>query len=373
LWATCSMSSNPSTAPAKKGKKKNNKKPKAKPQTAQPAAVEKKQTAAPKAAEQPAAVSNANGVVTAPAQPTVQPVTANGEVKAVAAGAAGSEPVPVPNVTSKLSEKEQAKLQAQLGNMQKVAATLFVLGAENETKEWQLAKKETDLKQVPTCYFKNCTNGKYTIGANHRTVKVLIEGCKNTTFTFDGDILTRTVEVWRCEGCQFNINTQVKTLQLDLSSNMQLRYKEKDHFGSIVWAAADELQLSFADAKQHDLRTGFKEMVQAHPDSKKDLDQFIIRFVDDKLLPERCIRLKNGFLSTEREALDWEKRNEVKKQQYLDDFFKNSGVHLKKAKDATKKVSPNAECPCGSGKKHKKCCMNKKELSGTEEPKKAVV
>jgi len=347
-----------STAPVKKGKRKNKKPkaaPQANPQNGGQTVAESKQTAAagqptPAKPAQPAAASNANGVTPQPAPQPAQPA-ASGEVKADSAD--DGKTVPVPNVTSKLSDKEQARLQAQLGNMQKVAATLFVLGAENETKEWQLAKKETDLKQVPTCYFKNCTGGKYTIGSNHRTTKVLIEGCKNTVFTIDGEILTRTIEVWRCEGCQFNFNTQVKTLQLDLSTNMDVRYKEKEHFGSVVWAAADELSLSFADAKHHDLRTGFKEMLVAHPDSKKELDQFIIRFVEDKLLPERCIRLKNGFLSTEREALDWEKRNETKKQQYLDEFFKSAGIHLKKAKDASKKTSPNDVCPCGSGKKFK--------------------
>ena len=33
---------------------------------------------------------------------------------------------------------------------------------------------------------------------------------------------------------------------------------------------------------------------------------------------------------------------------------------------ATKKAGPNDPCPCGSGKKYKKCCMQKDKASGME-------
>ena len=32
-------------------------------------------------------------------------------------------------------------------------------------------------------------------------------------------------------------------------------------------------------------------------------------------------------------------------------------------RNAAKKVGPNDPCPCGSGKKYKKCCMQKEKLS----------
>ena len=34
---------------------------------------------------------------------------------------------------------------------------------------------------------------------------------------------------------------------------------------------------------------------------------------------------------------------------------------------AAKKVGPNDPCPCGSGKKYKKCCMQKDKASGMEQ------
>lgn len=66
--------------------------------------------------------------------------------------------------------------------------------------------------------------------------------------------------------------------------------------------------------------------------------------------------MKNGFLSTEREAVEWEKRNEIKKTAYVEEFLKSAGVHLNKSKGG-KKVQPNEPCSCGSGKKFKKCTL----------------
>jgi hypothetical protein len=72
--------------------------------------------------------------------------------------------------------------------------------------------------------------------------------------------------------------------------------------------------------------------------------------------------LANGFLSTDREATDWEKRNTIKKDAYVQDFLKEAGLTLNKSEK--KKVPPNDPCPCGSGTKYKRCCMNKIELTG---------
>jgi len=41
-----------------------------------------------------------------------------------------------------------------------------------------------------------------------------------------------------------------------------------------------------------------------------------------------------------------------------------SKTAVKKApvRNAAKKVGPNDPCPCGSGKKYKKCCMQKEKM-----------
>ena len=40
-----------------------------------------------------------------------------------------------------------------------------------------------------------------------------------------------------------------------------------------------------------------------------------------------------------------------------------SQVKQTPVRTAAKKVGPNDPCPCGSGKKYKKCCMQKDKLS----------
>jgi preprotein translocase subunit SecA len=39
-----------------------------------------------------------------------------------------------------------------------------------------------------------------------------------------------------------------------------------------------------------------------------------------------------------------------------------SAVKKQPVRNAAKKVGPNDPCPCGSGKKYKKCCMQKDKI-----------
>jgi len=41
----------------------------------------------------------------------------------------------------------------------------------------------------------------------------------------------------------------------------------------------------------------------------------------------------------------------------------NSPVKRQPVRNAAKKVGPNDPCPCGSGKKYKKCCMQKDKMA----------
>lgn len=41
-----------------------------------------------------------------------------------------------------------------------------------------------------------------------------------------------------------------------------------------------QLMAACAVCAEHDLKTGFKEMLKEHPDSHKDVDQFIVRFLE---------------------------------------------------------------------------------------------
>ena len=43
-----------------------------------------------------------------------------------------------------------------------------------------------------------------------------------------------------------------------------------------------------------------------------------------------------------------------------------TAVKKQPVRNAEKKVGPNDPCPCGSGKKYKKCCMQKDKAAGLE-------
>lgn len=73
------------------------------------------------------------------------------------------------------------------------------------------------------------------------------------------------------------------------------------------------------------------------------------------LRSEKVIRLRNGFPSTKREDDEHDRREEAA----LQGLAERMGVTLnRKADTIGKKCKPNDPCPCGSGKKFKKCCWN---------------
>jgi len=271
-------------------------------------------------------------------------------------------PVTVPNVTPKMDPKEQAKLQAMFGNLQKQHAHFFVdeVGKESRLED-DPESTGLDLKKVPSVYFKNCKNGSYVL--NRRVTKVLIERCENVTVTLNGNILTNTMEIWNCKNFTLKLNNEVRTLQLDMLSDIKIEFSKLAYMGALIWNQMENLSVSFRDKKELDFKTGFAEMKKKYPDSVFETDQFIIRYIEGEILQERCVRLKNGYLSTEREAIDWDKRNIIKRDAYVQSFLKEAGIHLKKA-PGSDEVSRNAKCACGSGKKFKRCCQGKKTVTG---------
>jgi len=136
--------------------------------------------------------------------------------------------VTVPNVAPKMDPKEQAKLQAMFGNLQKQHAHFFL---DEEGKDSRLEKDEDtaglDLKKVPSVYFKNCKNGNYVL--NRRVTKVLIERCENVTVTVNENILTNTLELWNCKNFTLKLNNEVRTLQLDMLSDIKIDFGKLNH------------------------------------------------------------------------------------------------------------------------------------------------
>ena len=294
----------------------------------------------------------------------------------------------------KLDPKEQARMEAMMANLNAQASQFitketdqsYTLPRHGEGE--QLEGGALNLKAIPTLYFKGCRGCAYTV--DHRTVKVLIEDCQDCSFTLNNSILTSSqthsaahsrvthcrpclcahtlsafpsllcflfpllpsaLEAWKCRNLQLTSAHQIKTMQLDLSHTVQLTLPSLSDFGTIVHNSVEQLSLTFRDTPEHSTTSGYSHLLPLYPDSNLITDQFIVRLHEGALLHERCIRLNNGFLSTEREAVEWERKNELAKERYVERFLKEGGITIKRK--AEKKVAPNDPCPCESGKKYK--------------------
>ena len=117
-------------------------------------------------------------------------------------------------------------------------------------------------------------------------------------------MLTETVEIWHCNGCELVINVPISTVQVDMCHDLVVRFPSKENFKSVVWAGAHNLRLIVGDEELvSDVAQG-----ESISNYREDFDQFIIRYVDGKLKQELVVRLENGFPTTDREADDWDAR-----------------------------------------------------------------
>lgn len=240
--------------------------------------------------------------------------------------------------------KEVQKLQAMMGSNKQQEAK-FVLNEENQTK----VLGEDSHSGQATIYIKGCKDSTYTIDS--LCTKVLVESCTNVKVTLNKKIITNMVDVYKCENVDLIINTDVGTLQADVCKKLNVQIQSKNLFKTLVWQAVHDLSLSFDDAPEHKLLTGFNEMKSQYPNIVEDIDQFITRFHKDKLLTEQIVRLKNGYPTTEREAAEFDRKQE----EAIQKLAAEAGITISKKKPTGPKVKPNDPCTCGSGKKYKKC------------------
>jgi len=159
------------------------------------------------------------------------------------------------------------------------------------------------------------------------------------------------MEIWKCNDVSLNVNTNVGTFQVDLCKKLSIYMKDTELFKQLVWAGAHDLSLTFANSEEHKLITGFNEMKTQYPNLDERIDQFITRFVKGSLLTEQIVRLKNGYPTTEREAAEFD----AKQEEMLQKLAKEAGITIGRKKPTTPKLKPNDPCHCGSNKKFKKC------------------
>jgi hypothetical protein len=175
-------------------------------------------------------------------------------------------------------------------------------------------------KKKTTLYWKGCKDSQYKVVQNVVTVKILIEDCHNTMFYLNGPITTSVVEIWKCNNCILQIDTEIFTLQADLCNHLTINYTHKIQLGSIVQAGMNNLRVNFKDYANLSFDSGFN-LLKDDPkfqDSEIPLnektDQFITRFVDGNLLTELILRDAKGFYTTEREKIEFESQKEKNDQ-----------------------------------------------------------
>eukprot|EP01133_Synstelium_polycarpum_P013745 gene13745-16213_t len=250
---------------------------------------------------------------------------------------------------------EDKKADAQLGSGAKDQEVYFVKDEVNQTKE-----VDKSVSPKATLYFKNCKDSTYVITA--RSVKIMIEACQRCTFTFRGRIFTNTIEAWKTVDLTMNIlNDQCKTLQVDMTSRMSVNFDSRQSLHQIVWSGVNDMKLRFVDEPNFLYTTGFEQMKVQYPTGNLSfsVDQFNTRVIKGELLTEQIVRLANGYPTTEREAQEFDNNSEAnarKAEEYVRGRLAESGVTMGTKGAPKKAAGRNEDCPCGSGKKNKKCC-----------------
>lgn len=244
-----------------------------------------------------------------------------------------------------LSDLDKAKMQALLGNA-KAANTKSYVGLKNITKT--LTSEDYDNKM--TVVFQSCHGCHYTMDS--MCTKVFVTACRDFTLTIDKKVVTQTLELYKCENATININVRIRTVQADMSNKVTLKFNTKENFDNVVWAGVEGLVTEFGDVPDR-MATGWTEVQNEYANLNKERSQFKIHYVAGKLSLDKIIRMQDGFPTTKLEYDEHMRKQEAAIQA----MAKNMGITIgKKVKPKEERAGRNDPCPCGNGKKYKKCC-----------------
>jgi len=286
--------------------------------------------------------------------------------------ATGKAEVTTPEGCEKVSEIAKKKLQALVGTG-RATGMHALIGLRNETRT--LVQEGIDSKA--TIVVQNCEHCKFEVAC--LCTKIFMMSCADVEIAIprEGKVVSATFEAYTCRQINVRTDTPLMTVQLDACTDFDIEFLHRECYRMVVWAgcenltvgvrhatlaAADEAATSVAKRDPTaevapagwTVKTGMTEMKKEFANLRADIDQFKVHFVGDRLLNERVVRLNNGFPTTQREADDYDRRQEINMQKLADSM----GITVKrKPRDPNKvRVKRNALCPCGSGKKAKNCC-----------------
>lgn len=247
-----------------------------------------------------------------------------------------------------LSKRENARLSALVG-----AGKAGKMKAFHGQSGVVATLTERDVGADEVVCFSRCSGCEYTL-ATH-TTKVFVEDCKDMVLRIAGKIVTSFVEVDKCERFNLLLETRVGTLQIEQCRQVNVVYGQKQFFEHVVWAGCFLMQLQVHKPDTPDkpdvMRCDFGLTAQFDKTINVERTQFKVWYSNGKLACDKIIRLANGFPTTKREDDEHERRKAEKLQGLAD----RMGIRIHRA-EGQHRVKPNEPCPCGSGKKYKKCC-----------------
>ena len=248
----------------------------------------------------------------------------------------------------KLDAKESLRIQSLISAGKAGTVKAF-------SQEEGVTKELSDHDPSSVLVFVGCKKCDYNVTSI--CTKIFVEKCEDFVLRLNGKVVTQTVECYKLERANLLINTKIGTLQVEQSEKVNVIYGEKEHFGAyMIWAGAFLLRLQIGtDPATADLmRCDFGLTQQVDPTVNLERTQFKCWYdARGKLVCDKIIRLKNGFPTTAREDANFDRKQE----QQLSALADRMGITLNRKEDNVGgRIKPNDICPCGSGKKYKKCC-----------------
>jgi len=192
---------------------------------------------------------------------------------------------------------------------------IWVEDLKGETKD--VTANDEELHAV---HIRNCTDCAFTIPAALKTVKVFFEGCKNTSLSLNTEMVTETLEVWRCENSSVDIGVKTGTIQADIcTGTLKIKFASKAHLGSIYHAGVETMEVSFGDGTATHVTKSAELFAKQSEEEKEaatkalanskgavmaqtaDESQFVTHTVAGGVLTERVVRGADEYPSTLRE------------------------------------------------------------------------
>ncbi|CAI2168027.1 8674_t:CDS:2 [Funneliformis geosporum] len=169
---------------------------------------------------------------------------------------------------------------------------------------------DTSISSDSTVYLRLCEDMEYVV--NGVCTKIMIEECKDLKLTVNEKIITSIIEIWKSDGINIKLNSQVQTVQIDQCKNINLEYDKPSKFHSIVWTNTSHLSMKIYEDGQekHSLNAGDEILVDSS-DDKLYPSQYIVRLIDNQLVTEDLVRAEKGFPTTQREWDEWKAKIEI--------------------------------------------------------------